>query len=231
MENGVTWKFNVPHAPWWGGFFELMVRSVKRCLKKTLGASRVAYEEFETTLVEVEGILNSWPLTYITEDFEEPLTPSSLCIGRRLLSPTRNPQVVGAQGNLAMLSRRQRYLDTVLKHFWNRWRKEYLAELREHHRGKKTPQARVIKGDVICVHEEFTPHQSWKIGLVQDLIIRRDQVVRAAVVRVLSCGRGIEIKRPVQKLYPVEVPKDSGHDVSDGRNARANRGTCYQIRS
>ncbi|XP_020601434.1 uncharacterized protein LOC110040534 [Orbicella faveolata] len=135
MENGVTWKFNVPHAPWWGGFFELMVRSVKRCLKKTLGASRVAYEEFETTLVEVEGILNSWPLTYVTEDFEEPLTPSSLCIGRRLLSPTGNPQVVGAQGNLAPLSRRQRYLDTVLKHFWNRWRKEYLAELREHHRG------------------------------------------------------------------------------------------------
>ena len=92
-----------------------------------------------------------------------------------------------------MLSRRQRYLDTVLKHFWNRWRKEYLTELREHHCGKKTPRARVIKkSDVVCVHEEFTPHQSWKIGLVQDLIIGRDQVVRAAVVQVLSHGRGID---------------------------------------
>ncbi|XP_020605307.1 uncharacterized protein LOC110044129 [Orbicella faveolata] len=87
-ENGVTWKFNVPRAPWRGGFFERMVRSVKHCLKKTLGASRVDYEEFETTLVEVEGILDSRPLTYVTEDFEEPLTQSSLCIGRRLLSPT-----------------------------------------------------------------------------------------------------------------------------------------------
>jgi len=183
MENGVTWKFNVPRAPWWGGFFERMVRSVKSCLKKTLGASRLDYEEFETTLVEVEGILNSWPLTYVTEDFEEPLTPSLLCIGCRLLSPTQNPQVVKAQGNLATWSRCQRYLHTVLKHFWNRWRKEYLTELQEHHRGKKTPQVRVIKkGDVVCVHEEFTPCQSWKIGLVQDLIIGRDQVVRAAIV-------------------------------------------------
>ena len=32
---GIVWKFNVPGAPWWGGFFERMVRSVKRCVKKT----------------------------------------------------------------------------------------------------------------------------------------------------------------------------------------------------
>lgn len=91
MQHGVTWKFNVPRAPWWGGFFDSMVRSVKPCLTKMLGTARVDYEEFETTLVEVEGILNSWPLTYATEDIKEPLTPSLLCIGCRLLSPTRNP--------------------------------------------------------------------------------------------------------------------------------------------
>ena len=51
----ITWQFNVPRAPWWGGVFERMVRSVKRCLKKTLGNARVTYEEFETALIEVEG--------------------------------------------------------------------------------------------------------------------------------------------------------------------------------
>lgn len=52
-QHGIVWKFNVPRAPWWGGFFERMVRSVKRCLKKTLGNARVTYEEFQTVLVEV----------------------------------------------------------------------------------------------------------------------------------------------------------------------------------
>ena len=30
---GVTWQFNVERAPWWGGAFERMVKSTKRCLK------------------------------------------------------------------------------------------------------------------------------------------------------------------------------------------------------
>ena len=32
----VTWKFNLERAPWWGGVFEGMVRSVKSCLRKVL---------------------------------------------------------------------------------------------------------------------------------------------------------------------------------------------------
>lgn len=57
-----------------------------------LGTAPVAYEEFKTTLVEVEGIiiLNSQPLTYVNEDIKEPFTPSSLRNGQRLLSPTQN---------------------------------------------------------------------------------------------------------------------------------------------
>ena len=33
----VKWQFNVPKAPWWGGVFERLIRSTKRCLKKTIG--------------------------------------------------------------------------------------------------------------------------------------------------------------------------------------------------
>ena len=34
---GVEWKFNVELAPWWGGFWERLVRSVKEPLRKALG--------------------------------------------------------------------------------------------------------------------------------------------------------------------------------------------------
>lgn len=36
-DNRITWNFIVEKAPWWGGFWERMVRSVKRPIKKILG--------------------------------------------------------------------------------------------------------------------------------------------------------------------------------------------------
>ncbi|CAB4032864.1 Pro-Pol poly, partial [Paramuricea clavata] len=73
----IEWSFNTPKAPWQGGFFERLAMSVKRCLKKILGKACVTYEELLTILTEIECVLNSRPLTYVsTEDLDEPLTPS-----------------------------------------------------------------------------------------------------------------------------------------------------------
>ena len=33
MERRITWRFNLEKAPWWGGFYERMVKGVKRCLR------------------------------------------------------------------------------------------------------------------------------------------------------------------------------------------------------
>ena len=38
LENArVEWKFNMDKAPWWGGVFERLIHSVKRCLRKIIG--------------------------------------------------------------------------------------------------------------------------------------------------------------------------------------------------
>ena len=66
----------------------------------------------------------------------------------------------------------------------------------------------IKQGDVVCVHEDRLPRQRWKLGTVQVLI------VRAAVIRLVSEDRMTEIKRPVQKLYPVEV----SNGYQDGSN-------------
>ena len=34
---GVEWVFNLEKAPWWGGIFERLVKSTKRCLRKLIG--------------------------------------------------------------------------------------------------------------------------------------------------------------------------------------------------
>lgn len=71
----VCWSFNVEKAPWWGGFYERVVGSVKRCLKKVVGNAQLTFDELLTAIVEVEATLNARPLTYVaTDDVQELLT-------------------------------------------------------------------------------------------------------------------------------------------------------------
>ncbi|GFT45745.1 integrase catalytic domain-containing protein [Trichonephila clavipes] len=53
-----------------GGLWEAGIKSVKYHLKRALRRSRLTYEEFETVIIQVEGILNSRPLTPISNDFD-----------------------------------------------------------------------------------------------------------------------------------------------------------------
>ena len=216
----VKWNFNLEKAPWWGGFFERLVKSTKRCLKKIIGTTRLSYEELQTVLVEVEAILNSRPLTYVTsEDLEEPLTPSHLLTGRRLISlpdpqDSEDDPDYHASHTPEVLTRRMKHLTVMLDHFWKRWKWEYLVELREMHRYAQkptTPHEPVSFGDVVLVYDEDHPRIFWKLAKVEGLLKGSDGVVRGAKVRVRSGNGFTVLKRPVQHLFPLEVNVD---DVS-----------------
>ncbi len=84
---GVEWVFNLPKAPWWGGVFERMIGSTKLCLRKIIGQANLSYDELLTAITEVEMVINSRPLSYISaDDLDEPLTPSHLIVGRHMMS-------------------------------------------------------------------------------------------------------------------------------------------------
>ncbi|GFY16477.1 integrase catalytic domain-containing protein [Trichonephila clavipes] len=74
----IKWKFNPPTAAWWGGWWERLVRVIKELLKRTLGKAILTYEELLTVLCDCEAVVNSRPLTYVSEDPNDliPLTPS-----------------------------------------------------------------------------------------------------------------------------------------------------------
>ena len=169
LRENFTWKFNVEAAPWWGGFFEQLVRSVKLCLKKSLRNAKLTFEELYTVLVEIEGVLNSRPLTYVFDEMNEPLTPSQLSIGRRILSTSTDTAQRQVQADFAALARRAKFLQQTLNHFWNRWRSEYLTELREHHRVNVQANSRgeIRQGDIAIVQEKKQPRQSWRLGKVE----------------------------------------------------------------
>ncbi|GFU46967.1 integrase catalytic domain-containing protein [Trichonephila clavipes] len=70
IEEGIELNFIPPRAPQMGGLWEAGIKSVKYHLKRALGRSRLTYEEFESVIIQVEGILNSRPLTPISNDFD-----------------------------------------------------------------------------------------------------------------------------------------------------------------
>ena len=106
------------------------------------------------------------------------------------------------------------YLSSRLSHFWNRWRGEYLANLREFHRCKVRGKTRTVEtGDVVVVHEEEKKREDWKLGLVESLVTGKDGVVRGATVRVVTKGKPTHLSRPIQKLYPLEV-RSKGEGIS-----------------
>ncbi len=83
-----------------------------------------------------------------------------------------------------------------------------MLELREHHRVKgvrKSAKLNPEEGDVICVYEEKTPRNVWKLGKVVQLFKGKDGHMRTVALQVCNTGKDtITLQRPVQKIYPVE---------------------------
>lgn len=211
---GIEWKFNLEKAPWWGGLFERLIKSTKRCLRKVVGTARFSYDEMHTAVVEIEAIVNSRPLSYVhPDDLEQPLTPSHLLVGRRLLSLPDHltylePEDEDFELSTESLQRRAKHLSSVLNHFWKRWGREYLLELRDAHRqrGPKKSDNPIAVGDVVLVHDENSPRGFWKIARVERLITGKDGAVRGAVLKVASkSGTATTLQRPLQRLYPLEI--------------------------
>ena len=108
-------------------------------MKKCVGQASLSFDDLHTTLVETEGVLSSRPLTYLYSDgLEEPLTPSHLILGRRILKlpefEEHEEDDKDFDDNPDTALRQLRYLSTVLKHYWQRWKAEYLVDLREFHK-------------------------------------------------------------------------------------------------
>ena len=93
------------------------------------------HDELLTALSEVEMIVNSRPLSYLSiEDIEELLTPSHLLIGQRELNLSDGNLHCGLfEGNdmeftHESLNRRMDRLNKALNHFWKWWKNEYLLQ-------------------------------------------------------------------------------------------------------
>ena len=206
-KQGIRWSNILDKAPWWGAFYERLIRIIKETLKKCLGSAKLTYEELETALIEIEGVINCRPLTYLYEEVDEPLTPAHLVLGRRL-NYNSIEQPATTESTSEQLNARFKYLQSLIDLYWKRFSHEYLTELHQHHinssKHNYDTRCTLLLGDVVLIKDDSFKRNFWKRGRIETLIYGSDGKVRGALLKTTN---GF-IKRPIQKIIPLEVQKE-----------------------
>ena len=219
---GVSWNFNPPAAPHFGGSWERMVQSAKRALTLILNEQTLTDEILVTALTKVESLLNGRPLTHVSVDpaDPEPITPNHLLLGRP--NPHIPPDILDSTE--LTTRKRWRVIQTIIDHFWKRWMREYVPCLTERRKWLKKERNLAV-GDIVLVIDSNTPRGKWPIGRVLEIFPGPDGVVRSANIHLRSATRTTELHRPVAKLCLLEtwaVEEDpSEEDASDEAGRRA----------
>ena len=153
-----------------------------------------------TAVREVEAIVNSCPLTYMSsDDVDELLTPSHLLDGWRILSLPDNLSYMRDTGedDFEMDSNhlnRQGILPMSSISSWG----NHIVQIKE--------RAPVAVGDIVLVHDEHQPQEFWKLARVERNIVGKDGQVRGDVLRLSARnGQATIPRRPLQLLYPLKI--------------------------
>ncbi|GFV64367.1 uncharacterized protein TNCV_2502851 [Trichonephila clavipes] len=95
--------------------------------KRAIGNLHFTFEEFETIMIQVEGLLNSRPLTLLSSDADnfDVFTPGHFLIGRPITS-IPEPHLIDVNEN--RLSRWEK-ITKVVQRTWKKWKSDYLNTL------------------------------------------------------------------------------------------------------
>ena len=197
-ELGVTWKFNPPGAPHFGGAHEVLVKAAKKAIYAVVGDRDVTDEELITVSTRVESLLNSRPLTYQSSDPQDdvPLTPNHFLHGQM------GGQFAPESVDTTTFHPRQRWrnVQDIISRVWRRWLKECVPALNR--RPKWASEVQDLKvGDVVLVIQPDAPRGRWPLGRIVEVYPGRDGDTRVAKV---ACGVKTVVK-PIHKLIPLGI--------------------------
>lgn len=195
---GVEWKFLPPCSPSFGGLWERGVQSFKYHLKRVIGSSLLTLEEFQTISIQIEGVLNSRPLTPLSSDFEnlEVLTPGHFLIGRPI-NALPEPYFIDTRDNL--LNNWEK-LQKMVQQIWKNWTNSYLSHLQQRTKWyfKKT---NISVGTMVILKDPNLPPFKWSIGRITEVLPGKDGLVRVVKVKT---SKG-EYKRAISNVCVLPI--------------------------
>ena len=190
-----------------------------------LGKALLTFSELNTLLIRIEGIINSRPLTAVSDDCRDPLlvTSAHLAIGRPIRQLPESKEDSLEESNKRTVER-YLYLQRLLDHHWKRWQREYLHLLSVRSIWQEeNPSTR--EGDIVLVSDDNVSRTRWPMARVEKVHPGKDRLERTATVRVQKAV----FNRPVQRLHRLEidaaapqVTREVDVSVDGGEKPRAN---------
>ncbi|XP_045458277.1 uncharacterized protein LOC123668590 [Melitaea cinxia] len=170
----IKFVFSPAYAPHFGGIWEAGIKSAKSHLKRVASNASLTFRELAALFTQIEAILNSRPLSPLSSDPTDlyPLTPGHFLIGRPLMSVPSLP-VTTKRPN------RYEFIEQLRQHFWERWRREFIAELQQRTKWR-TRQRDLQIGDMVVLKEDQLPPLRWCLGRITRLYPGPDGINRVA---------------------------------------------------
>ncbi|UYV70022.1 hypothetical protein LAZ67_7001494 [Cordylochernes scorpioides] len=197
----VIWEFNPPAAPHFGGAWERLIKSVKKCLRATLNEVNSNDTTLIIALKSAENIINSRPLTYVSTHptEEDSLTLNHFLHGANDAGPSI-PKLI--ETNNRDLKEQWKRAQQLNNEFYIEWTRDYIPK--HITRNKWHHQTKLIRtGDLVFPVDELHPRNMWKRGFVSDVHFGPDGQVRVATITTKQNGKAVIYKRPVTKICPL----------------------------
>ena len=160
-------------------------------------------EGLNTLMCEVQSIVNSRPITKLSDDAKDfnALRSNHLLLFRD--GTATPPGMFSKEDNYTCCRWRQvQYLSDI---FWSRWIKEYLPSLQKWNK----PQRNLVVNDIVLLLDEKIPCSSWTLGRVLEVYSnRKDGLVCSAKVKT----RMSELVRHVDKIVLLEAAEMTKHN-------------------
>lgn len=201
-EDSIEWSFIPPHAPHFGGIWEAAVKAAKNHLKRVVGDTALNFEEMCTVLAQIEAVMNSRPLTPVSNDPNDLsyLTPGHFLVGDSL---TAIPQQDVRQVPINRLSRWQR-INQIYQHFWKRWSSEYLQQLQQRTKWQYSKGLQLAVGDMVMLREDDSSPLKWAVGRIESIHPGTDGIARVVSIKTTKGT----YKRPITKLCILPLQKE-----------------------
>ena len=217
----IKWHKNPPFASHMGGVWERQIRSARAILAsilKTHGKS-LDDESLLTLMTEVEGILNSRPLTVemINDPSSfQPLAPANILT-------MKSKVVMPPPGKLLrpdLYRRRWSRVQHIANEFWSRWRKEYLQSLQERQKWN-TRRRNFVIGDIVLLKTMDVSRNKWPMAKVTATKSDQNGLVRSVYLKIgdrpeTEKSKNI-VERPVDQI--VLLLENNVFDPHQGANS------------